>query len=499
MEELSLFETDGIYNQELTVVYTPSSSVSKYTYEIFKNGNSNGEYTIITNKPSSINLFETGNYEIVIKEQDRYGKTHVLNSGVYKLDLDSPTIIAQPSITVEQSKEAYTLEELGIKAIDTHDGDLNNLECNLNQINFDSRGIQKLTCTVSDEAGNIATKDISLNVVASASNYVLLIQIGVLTLLLIVMTILLRFRRSLKYEKIVSKYSLSPIHDHKVSLEDKLLEKYKKWNQKFTELLYKSEFLKKYSKRYKKYLVLYNSTYENEMQFVTTKILLGFVLILIAIFSKMVRYQLLSMYEIFLPFVFGFFLPDLLYIYKYIVHRNQLENDLLQGIIIMNNAFKSGRSITQAVELVAKELDGPMALEFSKMAMELNFGLSVDIVFERLADRVQLEEVSYLTASLSVLNKTGGNIIKVFSSIEKNLFNKKRLKLELKSLTGSSKIIAYILYVVPLLFVLFISLVSPTYFEPFYKTTIGMIFMAFMIIFYVIYIWIVQKIMRVRM
>ena len=37
--------------------------------------------------------------------------------------------------------------------------------------------------------------------------------------------------------------------------------------------------------------------------------------------------------------------------------RSQIENDLLQAIIIMNNAFKSGRSITQAIELVTKELE----------------------------------------------------------------------------------------------------------------------------------------------
>ncbi len=46
------------------------------------------------------------------------------------------------------------------------------------------------------------------------------------------------------------------------------------------------------------------------------------------------------------------------------------------------------------------------------MHLELSFGLSVDVVFGRFAKRVELEEVSYLTASLSILNKTGGNIIK---------------------------------------------------------------------------------------
>ena len=165
----------------------------------------------------------------------------------------------------------------------------------------------------------------------------------------------------------------------------------------------------------------------------------------------------------------------------------------------MNNAFKSGRSITQAVELVSTELDGPIAHEFAKIYMELNFGLEIDVVFDRFSKRVKMEEIAYLTASLSVLSKTGGNIIKVFSSIEENLFNKKKLKLELQSLTGTSKIIVTALYLVPALFIVFVSLVSPGYFEPFYTTKLGFIFMGIILILYVIYIYSVNKIMKVRM
>ena len=165
----------------------------------------------------------------------------------------------------------------------------------------------------------------------------------------------------------------------------------------------------------------------------------------------------------------------------------------------MNNAFKSGRSITQAIELVTKELEGPIGVEFKKMHMEISFGLGIEEVFERFSKRVRLEEVTYLTASLSILNKTGGNIIKVFSSIEKTLFNKKKLKLELRSLTGSSKIIVYVLFAVPLLFILFISLVSPGYFAPFYTTGIGFIMLCIMLFIYILYICFVSKIMKVRM
>ena len=136
----------------------------------------------------------------------------------------------------------------------------------------------------------------------------------------------------------------------------------------------------------------------------------------------------------------------------------------------MNNAFKSGRSIQQAIELVTKELSGPIGLEFKKMHMEISFGLSIEEVFKRLANRIEIEEVTYLTASLSILNKTGGNIIKVFTSIEKNLFNKKKLRVELKSLTGSWKLIMYVLMLVPVSFILLVSFINSSYFKPLFTS-----------------------------
>ena len=79
------------------------------------------------------------------------------------------------------------------------------------------------------------------------------------------------------------------------------------------------------------------------------------------------------------------------------------------------------------------------------------------------------------------------------------LFGKKKLKLELESLTGSSKIIVYILFVVPILFVAFISIIDPSYFLPLLTTPLGLIITFVIAVVYVIYIIVVRKVMKVRM
>ena len=496
---LSLFEQVKPTNKDLNIVYTPDSSIMRYEYRVSKD-NVFGDYIEVSNNQSATIFFSsTGTYTIEIKAFDYYNRIHKITSGVYNVDKDKPIIVLDESfINMELGSNVQVME--GIKAYDNHDGDLlNEVTSNYNELDFTTLGVKKLTYTVSDEAGNVATASVNINVIKNYSNSVFAIQIGIVLLLSIFLLIILRYRRSVNLEKRIAKYSVEAIKDNALSLFDGILNFYKRIISKLNKGLSKSIFMIKYSKRYDKYVNTIDNIYSSGMDYVCSKIIVAFVFLVVAILSKTIQYQLLSAQEFIFPILVGFFVPDIIYMSKYRLYRNRIENELLQAIIIMNNAFKSGRSIIQAIELVTKELDGPIAEEFKKMHLEITFGLAIDIVFKRFAERIKLEEVTYLTASLTILNKTGGNIIKVFSSIEKSLFNKKKLKLELQSLTGSSRIIVYVLLVIPILFVVLVSLINPSYFVPFYTTTIGFILTAIMLMIYLTYIALVRMIIKIRM
>lgn len=499
----SIFEQLKTTNQELTITYTPASSIKRYSYEIIKDGEVIDSYTVNENRTSNIVLNETGQYEISVTTINNKNKSETFKSGTYRLDFEKPIIKGDSVLYTEQLNEEQ-LKSINfndyITAYDEVDGDLtNNISSNIDEIDFMKIGNQELVYTVSDEAGNVATKTVLLNITKSKTNSLLIIQWIIILNLVIIFSFIFRYLKSIKLEKRISKYSIKAIKGKNISLFDSFNKTLRKWNHIIGEKISKSVFIQKYSEKYDKYSLVYSPVYENGIDFVVMKIMSSVALLIVAIFSKTIQYKILEIYEIFIPLAFGFFLPDFIFYSKYKKYYSTLENDLLQAIIIMNNAFKSGRSITQAIDLVTKELKGPMAEEFKKMSMELSFGLSIDVVFQRFSERVKLDEVTYLTASLSILNKTGGNIIKVFSSIEKTLFNKKKLNLELKALTGSSKVIAYALFVVPFLFIVFISLIDPSYFQPLYTNPLGLILSGVMIVIYILYIICIKKIMKVRM
>ena len=178
--------------------------------------------------------------------------------------------------------------------------------------------------------------------------------------------------------------------------------------------------------------------------------------------------------------------------------EKDMENDLLKAIIIMNNAFKSGRSIMQAIELVGNELNTPIGKEFKKMFIDLTYGLELETVFDRFYKRVNVEEIKYMTSTLVIINKTGGNIVKIFSSIEQEFYERRRLKQELESQTSLSKLIFIILIIMPIVVFLSIFILNKDYFNIFLTNNIGKILLLIILSLYLLYIIIIRKITNMK-
>ncbi len=517
LDGLSLESSLQPTNQDINIVFTPKDDVISYSYRIFKNAGDNltlknGELdnpttiysdyiTVNHNNPVNITLSETGNYKLEIITTDYSGNNQIINSGIYVIDKESPKITlnkyTNPVIDIRISETNLDILD-NVNAVDNYDGDvIEKLVTNYDELDLSKPGLNELTFSVTDQAGNTALKNMTINVLKDDLSIIHIWQILICLCALPIIIYLVIYNRSARLEKRLIKYSVEPINKYTYSLFDHFLNLYRRLIDYLKPIVSNSVFITRHSKKFDKYVGIVDSIHKSGLEFICSKMVVAFLTLILAIISKTLQFKVLALEEVFIPLILGYLSLNIYYFIKYKQYRSRLENDLLQAIIVMNNAFKSGRSITQAIELVTKELDGPIANEFKLMHMQLQFGLSLDVAFSRFASRINIEEVNYLTASLSILNKTGGNIIKVFSSIEKTLFNKKKLKLELRSLTGSSRIIMYLLSGLPIFLIVVISLVNPDYFLSLYTTPIGFAITFIALLIYISYIFVVRKIMKV--
>lgn len=323
-----------------------------------------------------------------------------------------------------------------------------------------------------------------------------IIQVIIMIVLFCIIILLLRQSKAIKCEKRIARYSISPLEYKDKSFADIVYDKYYRGVIKLSKVLKKNKFITKKSLKYEKYLG-YLPNFE-VIDFISNKIIISGIYIIITIFSITLQTRVVTILELIINLMIGYYLLDVYLYYRQKYMKKVIEKQVLKAVIVMNNAFKAGKSTMQAIYIASQELAAPLNYEFRRMYDEMQYGLSIDVVFDRLSKRVDNEAIQYLASSLIILNKTGGNIIKVFSSIERTLFDNQKLNEELKNLTASSNVVVKILLCIPFIFTFLIFILSPTYFNPLFDSSLGHIVILLIILIFISYIWFLQRVMKVK-
>lgn len=326
----------------------------------------------------------------------------------------------------------------------------------------------------------------------------LMLKIMFVIFSIVIITLIIKAYIASKKIKRISYYSIEPVKDNNISFSDRVVNKYLSFISNLRPYMKNVRYFKIRSKKYDKYIKYKDRDKIEAIDFITNKFIIAIIFILLAIFSQIFNYRGFSIFRYLINFFVGYYILDIYYYFYYKRMTKLIENELLRAVIVMNNAFKAGKSTLQAVKIASEELPEPIGDEFKKMYLDMKFGLSVDTVFDRFAKRVNLEEAVYLSSSLTILNKTGGNIVEVFSSIERTLFDKKKLNEELKNISSAPKMVVYTLFLVPIVFTLLIYVLNRDYFNPLFSSPLGYIIIAIIVIMFSIYVFLLRRILRIE-
>ena len=230
-----------------------------------------------------VNLTETGRYKLVIPDRG-------IESGFYIIDKEVPVLILK-------EKEIFTDKEIDV--FDYVSATDNGVDIS-NQIKYEvvplKDGVLKYEITVSDVAGNVSSKNLIVSS-SEASSSVLILQVIFILIMIVMAAGVYIYNKSIRLEKWISRFSINPLNETHLSLFDKINLFFSDVIKKINNYSYKSEFLKKYSKRYAKYISTNN---ENNMDFVSIKFICSFVCVIIALFAKTMQLKVFRFYDIYI-------------------------------------------------------------------------------------------------------------------------------------------------------------------------------------------------------
>jgi tight adherence protein B len=130
---------------------------------------------------------------------------------------------------------------------------------------------------------------------------------------------------------------------------------------------------------------------------------------------------------------------------------------------IMANSLRSGYSLLQAMQLVAKETPPPMGQEFGRVVREVELGLSPERALDNLVRRIASDDLDLMVTAIKVQHEVGGNLSKILDTIGNTIRERVRIKGEIKVLTAQQSMAGYIISGLPLAIAGILFLLNPEY------------------------------------
>ena len=152
--------------------------------------------------------------------------------------------------------------------------------------------------------------------------------------------------------------------------------------------------------------------------------------------------------------VVGWFGPNL-YLYQKVYDRsNRMQRDLPDAIDLMTISVESGLAFDAAVQQVARNTEGPLADEFSRVLREMQIGQGRAEALRGLAERTEVDDVKSFVTSMVQADSFGIPIANVLRIQSSEMRTKRRQRAEEKAQKVPVKItIPLIFCILPCLFI----------------------------------------------
>ncbi len=149
----------------------------------------------------------------------------------------------------------------------------------------------------------------------------------------------------------------------------------------------------------------------------------------------------------------GFFVPDL-YLYQRTYERaQQLQRDLPDAIDLMTISVESGLGFDAAVQQVARNTEGPLSEEFSRLLREMQIGQGRSEALRAMADRSDVPDLRSFVSAMVQADVLGIPVATVLRVQSKEMRVKRRQRAEAKAQQVPVKITVPLIFcILPCLF-----------------------------------------------
>ena len=194
----------------------------------------------------------------------------------------------------------------------------------------------------------------------------------------------------------------------------------------------------------------------------------------------------------------AFAAPRLLYVMLKGRRERRFGVQLVDALMNVSNALRSGFSLPQAFELIQREMEKPISQEFRLMNQETRVGVPLEGALAHMLERMPNEDLDLVVTAILVSQEVGGSLAEVMDNIARTIRERHQIEGKIRALTSQGRMQAAILAMVPIALGLTINWLNPGLFAPMLNTWIGWGLLALIGVLEVLGIVVVRKIVMIQ-
>ena len=194
----------------------------------------------------------------------------------------------------------------------------------------------------------------------------------------------------------------------------------------------------------------------------------------------------------------GYMLPKLYLAHGKSKRVSKLDSQLPETLTMLANALKSGFGLMQSMDLVARELEHPIATDIRRMLQEINVGAATDEALQNLAKRAGSSDLDIVVTAMLIQQSTGGNLAEILETVGHTMRERIRIRGEIKTLTTQQVMTGFIIGMLPVFLALAISVLNPEYISLLFTRTAGQVMIAGAVMMEMFGMFVIKRILAIE-
>lgn len=170
--------------------------------------------------------------------------------------------------------------------------------------------------------------------------------------------------------------------------------------------------------------------------------------------------------------------------------------EFANAIDIIVRGIKSGLPLADCLQIIATESPEPVRSAFVDLVEQQRIGVPLSRAFERMYERMPLQEVNFFAIVIAIQAQTGGNLAEALTNLSQVLRDRYRLQAKVRAFSAEAKVSAMIIGSLPPIVMLLLLVSSPDYISLLWTDELGNLLLIGSAIWMTIGIFVMRKMIK---